>query len=206
MFLSLLHKINRRVSRRSLLYLTSLMGVRGDTEKSKVTLKLVKKDGSSATTYTLRSFRSARGEEYKHLFKGLVAEGIPLGRYDVELATSARTTRATITVGFPVQLVVIDCEPFCCIERNGPRITNGKVVGLRNPAKYWIRVVTLFSDYGSTQVSEIRDDGTFTLYQLRDGRYLAIVLNEGKIIGIPEFSISLAKDNILLDLSKQNVL
>ena len=140
------------------------------------------------------------------------AEGIPSGRYDIRVESPKSHkigTLATVSVGFPETLIVLNCESWKRIERYGPNVgvpsTDGKVIGVANQqGPLWIRVVPLFSARSNTQIAEVRSNGSFTLFQVEEGRHLAIVLKDDIIIGTKEFNVVTATfDKILIDLSKQ---
>ena len=164
-----------------------------------VTLKLVNQDGKAETKFTIRRFTDEKGKNHKDSFKGLRALSLPTGRYEVSIDSPKGGIATNVAVGYPETLILIDCERSNInVERLGPRITEGKILGLPGPGSYWLRIVPLFEHYGMTQIAEVHAGGEFTLYQMHDGIHLAIILKEEKIVGVSQFSVSLFKSQPLV--------
>ena len=200
MFLVPKHECFYKVRFHPILITGVLFGALAYAGDANVSLKLVRRNGKPDSACTIESFKAKTGREFTNAFKKLRAKGIPYGTYDLVTKTADGRKYSGFGVAHPETFIVVDCEPELRVERSGSREIRGKIRGLESQAGYWVRVVQLFESRGVTEAAEVNSDGTFKVYDLENGRHLAILLKDEKIIQMTEFVIALGRIDMSIDL------
>lgn len=130
-------------------------------------------------------------------FAGLTAE-IPYGRYDYLVQCEKVADLGTIEVYSPKEFILIDCglrpSEFEAVSGNVAFRTRGQLTPAP-PAlsgHHWLTFISAIGNRSSLKLNRpssalIGPDGSFEVYGMREGRYVAVLFNDGKLIKSFEF-------------------
>jgi hypothetical protein len=126
---------------------------------------------------------------------GLICSEIPEGAYtySILIDETGRKVDGSAVVYRTNQVVSVDVgTPAGDLDDSTfPKVT-GKVLNASDPAKVWIRLQQLFSD--ASVSARLEQDGSFVLEQVRPGKWMLLVLVDGKLVHSEPFTCK-EKDN-----------
>jgi hypothetical protein len=122
------------------------------------------------------------GKDYRNLFVGSEAQGIPFGDYIVGVEAGGYRTAVNVSLYSGDTFVVLSGPKVIADYTKGMTpVVRGIVKGLpETPADpVWVRIFSVYQNAGCCWTERVAADGTFSPGHLEAGEYVVLVLHDG---------------------------